>query len=160
MKNFVHFTFIISLLLVFSGCSKDNDEQTLMINTFYQYPTSPHLGKTIASPSLVVIYDYSTAAKFDKDLSRQSLKKMYRITLPDGSTPAPLYSSFPNTSGIYTFDNVKNGRYMIFVYFKPDGYDWSDYYGYKEISVNSKSNNFYDLVLNWGNEYVYRFIAL
>ena len=159
MKNFVHFTFIISLLLVFSGCSKDNDEQTLMINTFYQYPTSPHLGKTIASPSLVVIYDYSTAAKFDKDQSRQSLKKLYRITLPDRSTPAPLYSSFPNTSGIYTFDNVKNGRYMIFVYFSPDG-EWIDYYGYKEISVNSKNSNSYDLILNREGKYRYQFIAL
>ena len=159
MKNFVHFTFIISLLLVFSGCSKDNDEQTLMINTFYQYPTSPHLGKTIASPSLVVIYDYSTAAKFDKDQSRQSLKKMYRITLPDRSTPAPLYSSFPNTSGIYTFDNVKNGRYMIFVYFSPDG-EWIDYDGYKEISVNSKNSNSYDLILNREGKYRYQFIAL
>ena len=138
MKNFVHFTFIISLLLVFSGCSKDNDEQTLMINTFYQYPTSPHL---------------------DKDQSRQSLKKMYRITLPDRSTPAPLYSSFPNTSGIYTFDNVKNGRYMIFVYFSPDG-EWIDYYGYKEISVNSKNSNSYDLILNREGKYRYQFIAL
>ena len=27
MKNFVHFTFIISLLLVFSGCSKDDDDE-------------------------------------------------------------------------------------------------------------------------------------
>lgn len=160
MKNFIYSLFSILLLLVFSGCSKDDDEQTLMINTFYKYPTSPYSDKKIASPSLVVIYDYSVAAKFDKDESRQSLKKMYRITLPDGSTPAPLYSSFPNTSGIYTFEKVKNGKYMAFVYFKPNGYDWSDYYGYKEFSVNSKSNNFYELVLNWGNEYVYRFIVL
>ena len=26
MKNFVHFTFVISLLLVFSGCSKDDND--------------------------------------------------------------------------------------------------------------------------------------
>ena len=142
MKNFVHFTFIISLLLVFSGCSKDDDDENKPMSSIR-----------------VKIHYYSTAAKFDKDQSRQSLKKMYRITLPDGSTPAPLYSSSPNTSGIYTFDNVKNGRYMVFVHFSPDG-QWIDYYGYKEISINSKNSNSYDLILNREGKYRYQFIAL
>lgn len=48
---------------------------------------------------------------------------------------------------------------MIFVYFSPDG-EWIDYYGYKEISVNSKNSNSYDLILNREGKYRYQFIAL
>ena len=32
MKNFVHFTFVISLLLVFSGCSKDDDDDDKLMS--------------------------------------------------------------------------------------------------------------------------------
>lgn len=146
-------------VLAITGCKKDKEstEQTVMINVSYQYPTSPDLGKKTAAPTLVQLYDYSKAMNFDKQKSVASIKNSYKLTLADGTTLMPLYDSTPNFTGINTFEQVKNGKYIVIVYFKPEGYEWFMYYGYKEISVDSsKPLIMYDLVFNWGahNEFV------
>lgn len=156
------FTMMAALLL--PGCSKEEEstQQTVLVNVSYAYADSPKLGKKIASPTLVLLYNYEEAANFDKGESVNTMANSQKIVLPNGSSPTPKYTS-DSFSGINTIKNVENGKYMAIVFFKPDGFSWPMfyYYGYKEIIVNSDTDmKLYDLVFNWGNEYNGHFISL
>lgn len=157
-------SFSVLTIVSFTSCSKDNEQtdHSLMANVYYQYPGSPTLGKKIASPTLVLLYDYDIAVDFDKTASVQSVSSSYKITLADGTTPEAVYSSSPNFSGINTFEKVKDGKYMLIAFYKPEGYSWPMfyYYGYKEIVVNEANNaKLYTLIFDW-NEDNGKFVAM
>lgn len=152
----------LACILTLAGCNKEDIPPAVMINVSYQFPEFPERGKTIATPTLVLLYDYSVAASFDKVKSIDSMSEINKIMLPDGSTPEPKYSSAPNLTGVNTFENIEDGRYMVIVFFQPSGFTWNMlyYYGYKEIEVNDANKiQSYNLVFNWGDDYCGRFIA-
>lgn len=148
------FLFVVALL--FSSCSKDDDskmkDQTILVNVFYKY--SNDKDKTIASPSLVYLYDYSDANGFDKDKSIMSMGDYQELTMPDGTSPKQKYES-DSFTGINTIKGIKNGKYIVTVLYKPDGFSFPMfyYYGYKVVEINSGTNlNTYDFVFPIGND--------
>ena len=153
---------LIAVTLAFAGCSKDDEEtteQTVLINVNYEYEGGD---KTyIASPTLVQLYNYDEAASFDKEESVSQMAKEQNIVLPDGTALKPVYTS-DSYSGVNTLQNIKNGKYLAIVFFKPDGYSWSFlyFYGYKEIDVTPENNmKLYNLTFTWENN-AGKFIAL
>lgn len=145
--------FLLAFLPVFLvSCSEDDEpqgEQTVMINILWRY--KDYGEPRIASPSVVMLYDYETAKNFDKEESVRTMANDVYIVLPDGKKLSPEYVS-SDLSGINTFKNVKNGKYLVIAYYKPDGYDWSFafLYGYNTIDVNNElGTSLYNYVLTW-----------
>lgn len=153
-KNF--FLLAVLSILIFVGCSDDKDEisksQSVLVNVSYQYPSSAD--KKVASPTLVLLYDYEAAKNFDKEKSVNSMSDSRKLSLADGTLLEPKYTS-GSFSGVNTFESVENGQYIIVAFFKPDGYTWPMfyYYGYKQIVVNEQNaSKLYDLVFTWGED--------
>ena len=152
MKKVLFFLPMLVALFVFSGCSDDDepkDEQTVMINISWKYENRDNI--EIASPSIVMLYDYEEAKDFDKQQSVQTMANDGDIVLPNGERPSPKYIS-DNLTGVNTFENVKNGKYLVIAFYRPDGYDWSFsfLYGYNVIDVNNDTGmNLYNYVLVW-----------
>lgn len=151
MKKVLFLLPLLAALFAFSGCSDDEvkDEQTVMINVSWKYENRENI--ELASPSIVMLYDYEEAKDFDKGQSVQTMANEGYIVLPNGERPTPKYIS-DNLSGINTFENVKNGKYLVIAFYRPDGYDWSFsfLYGYNVIEVNNETEmNLYNYVLVW-----------
>lgn len=126
----------IVLPIIFTGCSKDGDDDkpiSVLVNV------TDNSGD-IASPSLVRLYQYENAKDFDKDATSK-MGDQQKLVDKAGNEILPAYTS-DSFSGINIFENVKEGRYLIIVFYKPSGYSFPMfyYYGYKDIEVNQSTN--------------------
>lgn len=156
MKKILFIMAMILPMFVFMGCSDDDDEgsktQTVLVNVSCQYEGLD--SKKLASPTLVLLYDYEIAKNFDKEKSVDTMYSSQKISLTDGTILKPKYTS-DNFTGVNTFEDVENGQYLIIAYFKPEGYSWPMfyYYGYKQIVVNEdNAAQLYNLVFTWGED--------
>jgi hypothetical protein len=145
-----------TIFFTFMSCSKEKEkettEQTLFVNVYYKYASSST--EYVASPTLVQIYE---DADFDFEASRFSLassSRGYRMTLKNGELVSPKYTS-TSFSGINIIENVKNGKYHIIVWYKPDGFTFElfYYYGYRKVTVNKNIHCIPQKILfTWGQE--------
>ena len=148
--------FVLSAIVLI-GCSKDDNEsqepqptsQTVKVNVFYTY-TSEYK-ESVASPTIVRLYEQSVADNFDYDKSVSSMHNSGHMTLKDGTIAIPAYTS-GSFDGINTINNVKNEDYTVIVYYKPDGFTFSSfcYFGYKPITVSNTIDQSYKIVFVWG----------
>lgn len=147
MKKFL-LLFAAIACAAFVGCSKDddNDAQNVLVNV--------KLEGDLASPTLVMLYNNVSSADLDKEKSVSSLANSQKITLKDGTTTDATLSSAPNFTGVNTFNDVPNGKYLLIVYHKPDGYSFPMfyYYGYKDITVDASNTNIYNLEFTYENK--------
>ena len=123
----------IVLTLVFVSCSDDGDEPlTTMVNVKYK--------GELAYPSIVRLYDYEEAKKFDKD-EVFHYGDYQELLDENGNIIEPQYTS-DKFVGANTFEDIKQGKYIIVVLYKPDGFSWPMfyYYGYKIINVDKDNN--------------------
>lgn len=122
------------LPMVFVSCSDDEDNapRTVMVNVKEDYG--------IASPSLVMLYDYSEAKDFDKNAISEMGDSQDLID-SNGNVIQPSYVS-DSFLGVNTFENVLDGEYLLVVLYQPDGYSFPMfyYYGYKKIVVNAAND--------------------
>ena len=123
------------LPMLFVSCSDDNNNEpkTVMVNVIDSYG--------VASPSLVMLYDYSEAKDFDKSAVSE-MGDRQNLVDNNGSVIQPAYMS-DSFLGVNTFENVLDGEYMLVVLYKPDGYSFPMfyYYGYKKIVVNEANDS-------------------
>ena len=122
------------LPMVFVSCSDDEDNvaKSVMVNVKDSYG--------IASPSLVMLYEYSEAEGFNKDAISEMGDKQDLVDM-NGNIIQPLYIS-DSFSGVNIFDNVADGEYMLIVLYHPEGFSFPMfyYYGFKRIVVNEENN--------------------
>lgn len=132
-KVFLMMAMMLPILLI-SGCSdNENDNpKSVMVNVKDSYG--------IASPSLVMLYNYSEAMNFDKNAISEMGDKQDLIDM-DGNIIQPVYVS-DSFSGVNIFDDVVDGEYMLIVLYHPEGYSFPMfyYYGFKKIVVNDENN--------------------
>lgn len=129
MKKYLY---LIILLALFAGCSKEDDEpteQTFFVNVYYTYSDYPDYGDKLAAPSMVMIYEDNGKAI---DTERVSLTdpKLYDT---DG-VELQLEEVSSSTSGVNIFENIPNGKYVILAIYQPA--TLLRYYSYKKITVN------------------------
>lgn len=135
-KLFLLLTAILPLF-VFTECSDDDNvspAQSVLVNVTYD--------GTLASPTLVQLYDYEEASKCKFDYDAMCEYGDYRNLIDEsGNEIRPKYTS-DSTAGVNTFEEVENGEYMLVVMYKPEGYSWPMFYfyAYKEIKVNPDTN--------------------
>jgi len=128
MKKYISIFFA---LILFISCSKDDEpiSQTFFVNAYYTYSDYANYGNKIASPSMVMLYQ-------DNDKVIDSTKinsfdpKLYDI---NGTELSLKYTS-TTTTGINTFENIPNGKYVVLVIYYP--YTYVRYYSFKKITVN------------------------
>lgn len=126
------------LPIFFTSCSDNEDNKedrplSVLVNVIDDFGH-------IASPTLVRLYKYEESYNFDKN----AIMKMgdeRKLVDQTGNEIPPSYRS-ESFSGINIFENVKAGRYIIIVFYKPSGYSFPIfyYYGYKDIEVNQSTN--------------------
>lgn len=127
MKKFI---LIALAAILFAGCSKEEKEKTsdLMVNV--------KLEGRLASRTLVMLYDYEEA----KDFDRSNFVQMgfhQELTDKEGNLIEPVYVS-ESLTGVNTFYEINNGKYIIVVMHIPEGYTFPAfyYYGYKIVDVD------------------------
>lgn len=137
MKKFL-LLFATIACAIFVGCDKEDNVQNVFVDV--------KLEGDLASPTLVMLYKNISSANLDKDSSVYSLADSQKITLKDGTHPEATINSSPNFTGVNTFKNIPNGKYLIIVYHKPDGYSFPMfyYYGYKDATIDANSANIYN----------------
>jgi hypothetical protein len=116
MKRIILSVCLIALL----GCSKNEEttEQTFFVNVFTQYSATSD--EVIASPSHVYLFE-DMGKTIDKDKSYYSVYSDGDLTYTDGTTARYQYKS-PTTVGINNFENIPNGKYILFVCYVSYGY--------------------------------------
>lgn len=134
-KYLVLILFSFSFML-FSACSSDDEpsEYSVMVNVDYN--------GSLASPSLVRLYDYEDAKNFNNTYDGVIHYGIYHELINDkGEKIIPRYTSDVFV-GVNTFTNVSKGRYIAIVMYKPSGFTYENffYYAYKVIEVNSNNN--------------------
>lgn len=123
------------LPLFFLSCSKDDSSKTytVMVNIEDEYG--------LAYPSMVRLYDYNEAMpavqKHINDNNAYKYGTDRKLYDTNGAEISPVYTS-ANMVGVNTFEEVKAGKYLIVVLYKPSGYSFENFwfYGYKGIDVN------------------------
>lgn len=130
MKRFLLITVAALTLATIGGCQKEDAKKTIMVNVTFNGAS--------AYPSAVMLYDYTEAITFDKGYSSACyFGDHLELKLADGSIVKPKYVG--NTTGVNTFENVENGKYIAIAMYKPNGFTFPNYYfyGYHIIETTS-----------------------
>jgi hypothetical protein len=127
---------IAAIAVMIFGCSKEEEstEQTFFVNVYTQYSESSE--EQIASPCHVFLFE-DKGKTIDKDESYYSAYRDGVITYTDETTERYVHKS-PTTSGINNFENIPNGKYILFVAYISYGYVAAA--SHKQIIVNKDYN--------------------
>ena len=104
-----------------TGCNKDDEssQQLFFVNVYIQ--DSPSLNKALASPSSVFLFE-DTGKEVDNTASASSVRNNQVMTFTDGTTSDRCKYSSPSTTGVNTFEDINNGKYIIWVVYVPYGF--------------------------------------
>lgn len=137
MKKILLLIAVVSALFLAPSCSK-NDEPTKALVVM----SNVTINGSIASPSLVELYNFDSAKNFDKSYEGMiSYGDHQKLLNASGDVLTPAYSS-SSFAGVNTFEDVKAGKYIIVCLYKPDGFTYPMfyYYGYAEIEVSASNS--------------------
>lgn len=126
MKKITTALATLLLLLLFSGCSKEETpaEQTFFVNTYYTYSEYPDYGEHIASPTMVMLFEDN-----GNEIDTERISAFDPTLYDTAGNELQLRYTSPTTSGINTFENIPNGRYIILAIYLT-------YHSYKKIQVD------------------------
>ena len=126
MKKITTALATLSLLLLFSGCSKEETpaEQTFFVNTYYTYSEYPDYGEHIASPTMVMLFEDN-----GNEIDTERISAFDPTLYDTAGNELQLRYNSTNTSGINIFENVPYGRYIILAIYLT-------YHSYKKIQVD------------------------
>lgn len=123
-------------LFAFVGCSDDegNGVQTFFVNVYSKYGFEDDSDKELANQAFVYLYS-NEGKNIDTEESAESVVKDGVLTFSDGSvSEKPKYAT-DFQPGVFNFENVENGRYVLWVVYMYD-YAGICYSSYKNITVN------------------------
>ena len=130
--------FLLLIPLFFLSCDKDDSKgYTVMVNVSDEYG--------LAYPSLVRLYNYDEAIVAVQNHINKNDAYNYgtyrKLKDSNGNEITPIYTS-DEFSGVNIVENVKAGKYLIVIMYKPSGYTFENFwfYGYKAIEVNKNNN--------------------
>jgi hypothetical protein len=150
MKKILLLAFVA--LFAFTGCKKEGKDIDCTVNAHIKYVYEQGGQSYLADNILILLYDYEVAKDFDSEKTQKSIRDNYKITLKNGTTQSPKYREH-TTIGSLTINNVKKGKYIAFIYWKPEGFDigWMSiwYMGYKEADFQREYNSL-DACFTWG----------
>ena len=131
MKKFL--LLLVTLPLFITSCSKDDEsnEQTFFVNVFSKWEDSK---EEIAKEALVYIFPNENK-DIDNSKSAKSVIDDGVITYSDGSTSAKPKYATKFQQGIFNFENISNGEYVLWVVYMTE-YGGRCYSSYKKINVN------------------------
>ena len=142
MRKILLLTFVATAL-AFSGCSKDNNDDDIQ-QTFFVHLYKTYLWNGVYDQEELIdngfVYLFDANGKtVDDEKSKITVVKNGEITYSDGSTSKPVQVT-KFSPGIFTFENIQNGNYLIWATYNPMG--WARFYSsYKSIVVNSDISN-------------------
>lgn len=119
---------IMALSLI--GCSKDNlpIEQTFFVNAYYTYSEYPDYGERIADNTFVALYKDN-----GNEVDASSINTLSQTIYDNKGNELSLCYVSNSKSGINTFSDIPNGKYVILAIYYP--YSTIRYYSYKKINV-------------------------
>ena len=138
MRKILLLTFVATAL-AFSGCSKDNNDDDIQ-QTFFVHLYKTYLWNGVYDQEELIdngfVYLFDANGKtVDNEKSKITVVKNGEITYSDGSTSKPVQVT-KFSPGIFTFENIQNGNYLIWATYNPMG-GARFYSSYKSIVVNS-----------------------
>lgn len=103
--------------LVFTGCKKEDDERTKQTILLHLKNSS---GKLITlNPENTAVFFFEDAGKAI-DYSKSNPTLNYgKLTYADGTLSSKVKFFDSGKSAVYTFENVPNGKYILWVHYFP-----------------------------------------
>lgn len=138
MKKLIIMLAAMLPLFVFSACSDDEDggsgSQTFFVNVYSKYGFEDESDKELVNQAFVYLYS-DEGKSIDTEESAESVVKDGVLTYSDGSdSEKPKYST-GFQPGVFNFENIENGNYILWVVYMYD-YAGICYSSYKKIAVN------------------------
>ena len=136
MNKFLLLALAVLMPLWFVGCSDDegSDSQTFFVNVYFKYGFEDDSDKELANQAFVYLYS-DEGKSIDTEESAESAVKDGVLTYSDGSvSEKPKYAT-DFQPGVFNFENVENGNYVLWVVYMYD-YAGICYSSYKKIIVN------------------------
>ena len=122
---------IMIMALSLIGCSKDKEpmEQTFFVNAYYKYSDYPDFGEHIADKTFVALYRDN-----GNEIDAGSINTLSHKICDNQGNELSLCNTSASMSGINTFSDIPNGRYVILAIHYP--YSTIRFYSYKKINVD------------------------
>ena len=136
MKKVLFLLPLLAVLFVFSGCSDDEEgdgAQTFFVNV-YSKAYGSELEKDLVNKAFVYLYQNENKS-IDSQKSAESVVNDGILTYSDGTTSSKPKYATDIQPGVFNFENVENGNYVLWVVYMLD-YGGVTYSSYKNITVN------------------------
>ena len=139
MKKILFMLPIMVTLLLFTSCSKDegSESQTFFVNVYTQAESIYDDGNTekkLVEDANVYLFK-SDGGEIDTQKSAESIANSSVLTYTDGTTSKQAEYKITNNPGVFNFENISNGQYVLWVEYN-FGYGVT-YHSSKAINVNN-----------------------
>lgn len=134
MKKILLLTATLFVASVFAGCEK-NEERTAQTIFVHIADSNGHI--VTNKPTNTAVFFFKDNGKEIDYTTSLPISDGYKLTYTDGtySDEAVIYDS--GQPGVYTFENVPNGQYILWVHYYPYSFGWQSS---KKIIVNNDSH--------------------
>lgn len=130
---------VMVTLFVFTSCSKEDggESQTFFVNVYTQAESIYDDGNTekkLVDDANVYLFK-SDGKNIDTQKSAESIANTSVLTYIDGTTSKQAEYKISNNPGVFNFENISNGQYVLWVEYN-FGYGVT-YHSFKDINVNN-----------------------
>lgn len=139
MRKILFLLPLLAALFVFSGCSDDGEEsgaQTFFVNVYSKANSiyGDETEKELVNKAFVYLYQNENKS-IDNSKSAESVAVDGVLTYSDGTTSSKPKYATGTQPGVFNFENIENGNYVLWVVYMLD-YGGVTYSSYKNITVN------------------------